>query len=445
MKPLLNEQLTRSLLVELASGFYGDGQRFLSNRKICRLWGVSETTAKASLATLVGEGLLLAVPRSGYRLAQGARGNALLLLHKRSVPHLPPPERWESKRYGLRGARAIRRIAAVIDGVSDAKPLAYRDVPPVASSGLLCARAFFDAAVRADFEILLYLNDGAPDSPASLVQTLLAAQPEGVAIFRRTSSRSLCPLTIPLLAANIPVVSVFDDCRETPAISININNVGTGYEAGQHLLRLGHRRFAFIMTLPEADMARERLEGFRKALEEAGAPTSLQVLEVPRHGPVSAVQAAALRQAFAGAHERPTAVFSPVVAGMAQLEQVLVEAGCRVPEDVSILVCASSALLSKETFPYDLMDIDFAAISQAAFLLLTSIMSGMPVDRGQLFTPSYCPRGSVAPPPPATSGAGDDPAPGHHLTAARRRAKLPRQPRAGPQEPRPGRTPLPGE
>jgi DNA-binding transcriptional regulator YhcF (GntR family) len=106
MKPFLHEKLTKALLAEMASGYYSEGTRFLSRRKICNIWNVSEPTAKNSLRNLVQAALLTPSHRSGSILTPGFQRRALLILHKVSGTGLVPARNGESKRMALlRGQR----------------------------------------------------------------------------------------------------------------------------------------------------------------------------------------------------------------------------------------------------------------------------------------------------------------------------------------------------
>jgi LacI family transcriptional regulator len=57
--------------------------------------------------------------------------------------------------------------------------------------------------------------------------------------------------------------------------SINVKNREGAQHATRHLLQLGHRNLAMINASLETQPARERLEGFRAALEESGIPFSM--------------------------------------------------------------------------------------------------------------------------------------------------------------------------
>jgi LacI family transcriptional regulator len=72
-----------------------------------------------------------------------------------------------------------------------------------------------------------------------------------------------------LLGAPVPVLVLWSFDPELP--SIGFDNLSAGFLAAQHLVELGHRRFGMISGfLRHNDRARLRVEGVRKALEDAG-------------------------------------------------------------------------------------------------------------------------------------------------------------------------------
>src|SRR5690606_38095976 len=115
LKLPIHVQLRNSLLFEAIGGGYRAEQRFLSNRKICRYWKVSDTTTRKALRWLVAEGILRARAQSGYFLRSGYEKRALLLLHKHTRNKLPSPASLATSRFQyLPGSgRKERRVALI--------------------------------------------------------------------------------------------------------------------------------------------------------------------------------------------------------------------------------------------------------------------------------------------------------------------------------------------
>jgi DNA-binding LacI/PurR family transcriptional regulator len=57
-------------------------------------------------------------------------------------------------------------------------------------------------------------------------------------------------------------------CKSFP--SVEIEELLASYNATQHLLKLGHKRIAYLTGPPAAPWAHERFDGYRRALREAG-------------------------------------------------------------------------------------------------------------------------------------------------------------------------------
>src|SRR5258705_1503168 len=57
-------------------------------------------------------------------------------------------------------------------------------------------------------------------------------------------------------------------CKSFP--SVEIEELIASHNATQHLLKLGHKRIAYLTGPPAAPWAHERFEGYRRALREAG-------------------------------------------------------------------------------------------------------------------------------------------------------------------------------
>ena len=77
-----------------------------------------------------------------------------------------------------------------------------------------------------------------------------------------------------LVSRGVPVVLIDDriEHRDRDFPSVGTTNVKGARDATDHLLRLGRRRLAMITGPMDQDVSRNRLRGYRLALEEAGLP-----------------------------------------------------------------------------------------------------------------------------------------------------------------------------
>jgi LacI family transcriptional regulator len=140
---------------------------------------------------------------------------------------------------------------------------------------------------------------------------------------------------------NLPVVLV-DTCDER-FDSLRVRNRDGAEEATRHLLRLGHTNIAMINARPDAQPSRDRLEGYRSALEEFGIPFREELVLFAKVGKQDGFNREAGRASMKelirlnGGSGSVTAAF---VASDIQAIGVLDaarELGVRVPEDIAIV------------------------------------------------------------------------------------------------------------
>jgi LacI family transcriptional regulator len=188
--------------------------------------------------------------------------------------------------------------------------------------------------------------------------------------------------------------------------SVDVDNVAAARNATQHLVELGHRRIGFITNAPfQYTAARERRDGYRLAVQEAG-------LEVDEGLVVEAnFDAASGRRAMARLLERGgvTAVFvaSDVVAfgAMAAIR----EAGLRVPEDLSIVGFDDIPLAAYFDPPLTTVHLPAHDLGRAAGVALLDRINGRAVEARTVLPTALVVRSSTAPPPPTGPWSRDGP------------------------------------
>lgn len=112
-----------------------------------------------------------------------------------------------------------------------------------------------------------------------------------------------------------------------------------GHAAGAHLIGLGHRCLAALTLAPDIAATRLRLDGFRRALREAGlSPEGLRVAAgQARRGVFDRGQAYAAARSLLAAPNRPTGVFCGNDEMALQLYNAVRDLGLTVPDDISVV------------------------------------------------------------------------------------------------------------
>lgn len=132
----------------------------------------------------------------------------------------------------------------------------------------------------------------------------------------------------------IPVALVDDRGESPPGVpSVGATNFAGGFAATEHLLSLGHRRIAMVGG-PPFKSTRERIAGYRTALQEAGVPPDL-LLEKP--GGFVAETGYEAARALLRAPDPPTAIFAGNDLQAIGVYRALYELGLHTPDDVSVV------------------------------------------------------------------------------------------------------------
>jgi DNA-binding LacI/PurR family transcriptional regulator len=141
------------------------------------------------------------------------------------------------------------------------------------------------------------------------------------------------------LARGLPTITV-DEPYDVPTPFIGIDDRAGTEAAGRHLVELGHRRVA-VITFPEYarddrtlpfDVSRERLAGYRAALGDAFDPDLVFTAYTNHPGTGKRLLAEMLEL-----DPMPTAVLVMSDALATGVVRGAVEAGLRVPEDLSVI------------------------------------------------------------------------------------------------------------
>jgi DNA-binding LacI/PurR family transcriptional regulator len=178
--------------------------------------------------------------------------------------------------------------------------------------------------------------------------------------------------------------------------SVDVDNVAAAAVAVGHLVALGHRVIGCITNAPfNYTAARERREGYRQAIREAGLAADERLVVEANF------DAASGRRAMARLLEQPdlTAVFvaSDVVA-LGALAAIR-EAGLRVPEDVSVVGFDDVPLAAFFDPPLTTIRLPAEDLGRAAGLALLDRIAGRVVATRTILPTELVIRSSSGPPP----------------------------------------------
>lgn len=244
-----------------------------------------------------------------------AATRARIRLLARQMGYVP-----DSAAQGLR-SRTTKMFGVVVSSI--ANPVLTRTV-----------RALEEGSREAGYDLVLCQTMNKPEREEHCLRRLLSRRVDGMFISPVYRIEEEALVYRELLARGTPVVLLGHPAIFCNAFtSVAPDDLLAGYNVTRHLLELGHRRIAFLSGKLFAPWARERLEGYRRALREAGlelddrlvfnagstiedgAKAGLQLLN--EGCPVTAIQA----------------VNDLVAIGCAE---TLLGQGLRIPQDVSV-------------------------------------------------------------------------------------------------------------
>lgn len=202
----------------------------------------------------------------------------------------------------------------------------------------------------------------------------------------------------------LPLVSVDrDPCPADP--SVNVDDRGGARAAAQHLVDLGHTRVGIVTLASTFDVdgeptpnrpARERLTGWREALEPAGIEPVVLSAQLRPHTSVEEVARDLLDRP-----DRPTAVLCFSDAFAVTTVRVASALGLRVPEDLSVVGYDDSPLATEARPQLTTVHQEVSSKGREAVRALIARMRGsdQPEVERILLPTSLVVRESTAPPP----------------------------------------------
>jgi DNA-binding LacI/PurR family transcriptional regulator len=187
------------------------------------------------------------------------------------------------------------------------------------------------AANDSGYSVFLADSNADPAREKSVVHSFAERRVDGIVV---TSSR-VGALYTPLLSEMmVPIVLINNQHPGQFVHSVMIDNVPASREATDHLIRLGHRRIAYVGDKYGHQSDAERCAGYREALELAGLPFLPELAVLGDGKPEGGGLA---MEKLLDLPDPPTAVFCyNDMTALGVLRSVHTR-GMRVPEDVSLI------------------------------------------------------------------------------------------------------------
>jgi LacI family transcriptional regulator len=221
-------------------------------------------------------------------------------------------------------------------------------VPDVANPFFtLVVRGIEQVAWRAGYHVILCDTQGDLERERDYLEDMVEFQVDGVLI-APVGDRSR-PQLRRLARNNVPFVLVDRSITDFDADLVQGDSIGGARQLVDHLIELGHTRIAMVTETSEVSTARDRLRGYREALENAGIESDPElVVESSAIDPDAAAEAAGR---LLGLATPPTAIFAVNNIAVVGVVEAARQEGFEIPGDLA-LVCFDDIEHVSRLYPF---------------------------------------------------------------------------------------------
>lgn len=192
------------------------------------------------------------------------------------------------------------------------------------------ARAVEDIAYQNGYAVFLCNSDEDPEKESLYVNVLRAERVAGVIMSPARETTNACKS---LLVAGIPAVAVDRSVLGTNLDSVITDNSEAAYKLVSHLIKQGHKRIGAVFSDLGITTGRERFEGYKRALREAGLPLDETIVKT---GLPMDEDGYRLTRALLESTPRPTALFTGSKLLTYGALHAIYDAGLNIPKDIAL-------------------------------------------------------------------------------------------------------------
>ncbi|KAA0965557.1 LacI family transcriptional regulator [Sporosarcina sp. ANT_H38] len=188
-----------------------------------------------------------------------------------------------------------------------------------------------DIAIEHGYNILLCATDSNPNREDIYFNLLKSKLADGIISMDPTVNKA----KLLELASKYPVVQCSEYDEDGSISYVTINNELAAYHAVRHLIKIGHKKIALINSHKKYLYARERRQGFEKALNEFDLPINTDWIYNTES--LGFEQGQLAMRHLLTVTERPTAVFAVSdILAIGALKEINTK-GLHVPNDIALI------------------------------------------------------------------------------------------------------------
>jgi LacI family transcriptional regulator len=194
------------------------------------------------------------------------------------------------------------------------------------------ARSVANTVRPQGYHVLIASFEEDPELEASEVDSLLARQVDGLIIASAQPSRHL-GMFKRVQDRKTPYVLIDRPVRGLRACFVGVDNCAIGRLATEHLIARGCTRIGYLRG-PGVGIAADRLEGYRRAMEEAGLRPDPDYIVNGGHGDASGYQGMREMLKLVPLPDAVACYNDPVAIGAMK---AILEAGVRLPQEIAVV------------------------------------------------------------------------------------------------------------
>jgi DNA-binding LacI/PurR family transcriptional regulator len=255
--------------------------------------------------------------------------------------------------------------------------------------------AIEERAHELGYDILLTHTLNQPEREEACIRRLLSRRVDGLFISPVYRFEAEARIYQEIMARQTPTVLIGPPapfCKSF--VSVETDEQAASHTATQHLLKLGHKRIAYLTGPPTAPWVHERFEGYRRALREAGLDVDDKLVFQAGNTIENGTKAAQQMLTESCDATAIQTVNDLVAIGCAD---ALLAKGLRIPEDISLVGFGN--ILTAEYFRVPLTTIRQPKfrLGTAAVEVMMNLLKGQRVEMKRL-SAELIVRQSTAPP-----------------------------------------------
>lgn len=230
-------------------------------------------------------------------------------------------------------------------------------------------------ASRSGYDLLMAAGTSGQEEVDAIARLVNGRRVDGIILLY---SRRDDPLIAYLAERSFPFVLIGRSEQYPQVLSVDNDNVQAAYDATRHLIAQGHERIGFVSGPPNLIVSKDRMEGYVKALADAGLQADPEWIVEGEFLQESGYRAMSY---FMNLPKRPTALVAIDDIVAFGVLRGLSELGFRVPRDLSIVGFNNLSLSQLATPPLSSIDI---GIYQIGYTASQTLIRAVREESGQL-------------------------------------------------------------